>query len=50
MPNAPWVKPKMLREGDKEGALQKQSEALDNLRKGAQELAEQMREKARATG
>jgi hypothetical protein len=33
-----------LREGDKEGALQKQGEALKNLRKGAQELAEQMRE------
>jgi uncharacterized protein (TIGR02302 family) len=33
-----------LREGDKEGALQKQSEALDKLRKGAQELAQQMRE------
>jgi uncharacterized protein (TIGR02302 family) len=33
-----------LERGDKEGALQKQSEAMDNLRKGAQELAEQMRE------
>jgi uncharacterized protein (TIGR02302 family) len=33
-----------LEQGDKEGALQKQSEAMDNLRKGAQELAEQMRE------
>ena len=33
-----------LREGDKEGALDKQSEALENLRKGAQEMAEQMRE------
>jgi uncharacterized protein (TIGR02302 family) len=33
-----------LEKGDKEGALQKQSEAMDNLRKGAQELAEQMRE------
>jgi uncharacterized protein (TIGR02302 family) len=33
-----------LERGDKEGALQKQGEAMDNLRKGAQELAEQMRE------
>jgi uncharacterized protein (TIGR02302 family) len=35
---------KSLEQGDKEGALQKQSEAMENLRKGAQELAEQMRE------
>ncbi len=33
-----------LKQGDKEGALQKQGEAMENLRKGAQELAEQMRE------
>ncbi len=33
-----------LEQGDKEGALQKQGEALQKLRKGAQELAEQMRE------
>ena len=35
---------KSLREGDQQGALDKQSEALQNLRKGAQEMAEQMRE------
>jgi uncharacterized protein (TIGR02302 family) len=34
-----------LRNGDREGALQKQSEALDSLRRGAQELAQQMRER-----
>jgi uncharacterized protein (TIGR02302 family) len=33
-----------LRGGDREGALQKEGEALDNLRKGAQELAQQMRD------
>ncbi len=33
-----------LKQGDKEGALQKQGEALDKMRKGAQELAQQMRE------
>jgi uncharacterized protein (TIGR02302 family) len=32
-----------LKEGNKEGALQKQGEALDKLRKGAQQLAEEMR-------
>ena len=32
-----------LKEGNKEGALQKQGEALDKLRKGAQKLAEEMR-------
>ncbi len=32
-----------LKDGDKEGALQKQGEALDKLRKGAQQLAEEMR-------
>jgi hypothetical protein len=32
-----------LKEGNKEGALQKQVEALDKLRKGAQQLAEEMR-------
>jgi hypothetical protein len=35
---------KSLEQGDKDGALQKQGEAMENLRKGAQELAEQMRE------
>jgi uncharacterized protein (TIGR02302 family) len=35
-----------LKQGDKEGALQKQSEALDNMRKGAKDLAEQMRKDA----
>jgi uncharacterized protein (TIGR02302 family) len=34
---------KALKEGNKEGALQKQGEALDKLRKGAQQLAEEMR-------
>jgi uncharacterized protein (TIGR02302 family) len=34
-----------LRNGDREGALQKQGEALDKLRRGAQELAQQMRER-----
>lgn len=33
-----------LGKGDKDSALQKQGEAMENLRKGAQELAEQMRE------
>lgn len=33
-----------LGKGDKDNALQKQGEAMENLRKGAQELAEQMRE------
>ena len=33
-----------LREGDREGALQRQGQALDKLRKGAQELAERLRE------
>ncbi len=32
-----------LKNGDKDGALQKQGEALDKLRKGAQQLAEEMR-------
>jgi uncharacterized protein (TIGR02302 family) len=32
-----------LKDGDKEGALQKQGEAMDGLRKGAQKLAEEMR-------
>lgn len=32
-----------LREGDKEGALQKQGEALDKLRKGTQKMAEELR-------
>lgn len=32
-----------LKRGDKDGALQKQGEALDKLRKGAQQLAEEMR-------
>ena len=45
MLNAPWVRlRKSLRDGDQQGALDKQSEALQNLRKGAQEMAEQMRE------
>jgi uncharacterized protein (TIGR02302 family) len=34
-----------LRNGDREGALQQQSDALDALRKGAQELGRQMRER-----
>ncbi len=34
-----------LREGDREGALQQQSDALDALRKGARELGRQMRER-----
>jgi uncharacterized protein (TIGR02302 family) len=33
-----------LREGDREGALQKEGEALDQLRRGASELAQQMRD------
>jgi uncharacterized protein (TIGR02302 family) len=33
-----------LRQGDREGALQQQGEALDKLRKGAQDLAQQMRD------
>ena len=33
-----------LREGDRDGALQQQGEALDKLRRGARELAEQLRE------
>jgi uncharacterized protein (TIGR02302 family) len=32
-----------LKRGDKDGALQKQGEALDKLRKGAQKMAEEMR-------
>ncbi len=34
-----------LRGGDKEGALQREGEALEKLRKGAGELAQQMRER-----
>ncbi len=34
-----------LRDGDREGALQQQSDALDALRKGARELGRQMRER-----